>query len=205
MGYVPTFCQVVQTICCYPLIKLLGGELHCESEVTEACLVGTHHELTGWLELCLKYYWPLSWKIGQCKLSLYKIKSRAKSYKSWATSKWKLKKILLPRVNSISWSTNVANCRDAPSHNPLSLCNKVLTDSFPTLPCKKYSSWFCLPTTAIFFPIIGKYRRFYDIPSRTSRMLPEGSCSSGQLPVQAGLEYTRSDPRYKRCNYFLTF
>lgn len=61
----------------------------------------------------------------------------------------------LPSVHSISWSTNVADCRDAPSHNPLSLCSRVFTDSFPTLPCKKYSTWFCLPTTAIFFPIIG--------------------------------------------------
>lgn len=56
----------------------------------------------------------------------------------------------LPSVYSISRSTNVADCRDAPSHSPLSLCRRVLTDSFPTLPCRKYSSWFCLPTTAIF-------------------------------------------------------
>lgn len=75
----------------------------------------------------------------------------------------------LPSVYSISWSLNSADCLDAPSHNPLSLCSRVFTDSFPTLPCKKYSSWFCLPTTAIFFAIVG----YSDCSTTSVRPNPE--------------------------------
>lgn len=69
---------------------------------------------------------------------------------------------VLPSEYNISRSAKVANCRDAPSHSPLSLCKRVLTDSFPTLPWRKYSSWFCLPATAMFFLNTRLYREFYD-------------------------------------------
>lgn len=66
----------------------------------------------------------------------------------------------LPSVYTISWSRNVATCLEAPSQSPLSLCSRVFTDSFPTLPCKKYSSWFFFPNTAIFFFKTSDFRTF---------------------------------------------
>lgn len=73
--------------------------------------------------------------------------------------------LLLPRVKTISWSPNVVTCLDTPSQSPLSLCTKVCTESFPMLPCKKYSSWFCL-TTAIFF---SRLRLNEDLPTKSRR------------------------------------
>lgn len=70
--------------------------------------------------------------------------------------------LVLPSEYNISRSAKVAKCRDAPSHSPLSLCKRVLTDSFPTLPWRKYSSWFCLPATAMLFLNTRLYREFYD-------------------------------------------
>ena len=55
----------------------------------------------------------------------------------------------LPKLYTISRSENLFRRSEALSQSPLSLWRRVWTDFFSILPCRKYSSWFNLPKTAI--------------------------------------------------------